>query len=287
MWVADEWSSVITVANLSVLLVLLITFARIAFSSSIPVLRQLLRTALSCIFCVLGIAWFAESNSGRISPWKELAAPFEYFLFGGLPLWFTALWMQNVLRRTPADFDLRRVRRTAALSLFVFVSLYAWAILITVDSQNTRDWPGSRSAAQRFATYNLLFAASLATGIPWFWLIRRRAMYGLSKWSALDLVSMSLLICSLLAIFLWLVLRLSSQSFVKKGGLGAALGIIIVSFHSLPVGSCFFLGGFLIEVWRDRWHHWLTMISGTFFVAYWLLWALEPDLNYLPLLFKG
>jgi hypothetical protein len=277
----NGWLLVI-VGTLALLLGLLAIFAQIGVASSIPSRRGITGIAAACTAAAAGIVYLAGTQAGRASPLAQLLLPFEHVPFGGVPLWLTAWCLGSVLRRTGTDFDLLQVRRAAGISLLGFLCLYTYAVFITIDSQKN-DWQGAASLSQRYATHYLIFVASLATSIPWICLIRRRAMAGAPRWSAFDFISLALLTCSLLMILLWLLLRLSPQSFAEKGDLGEVLGLLILTFYALPMGSCLFLAGLVIEIWRDRWHRRLTLMSGAFFAAYWLLWAFEPGLAYLPL----
>jgi len=280
---SNWWWDVLSICTLALLLGLLATFALIVVTPSLLCRGGISKVAAAGATAALGIVAFAILNVAMPSPLTVFRAPLEYLPLGGLPLCVTAWLMRNVLRRTPIEFDRSEVGRAAASSLLTYSGLYAYAVFIAVDNENGV-WRGG-SDPQRFAIDSLAFVASLATAIPWFILIRRRAMFQSPRWSAFDFFSLALLAGSLITVVLWFLLRLVPQSFTEKGDLGSVLGLLILTFYALPVGSCLFVAAALIEIWRDRWHRWLTLMSGTFFASYWLLWAFEPGLTYLPLPF--
>lgn len=211
-------------------------------------------------------------------------------MFAPLPGWFLAWLLWRVLRRTPQDFSVQHTRQAALASLLVGVPLLGATRWLWVANFSLA--PGEmRTVGFDDAALCLAVVGGLVCTIPWIKLLRRHARRLRPGYGPADTVAKLLLVSSMsLAAFSWLAMVLfcalgvMSPPGATDGGIGAAI------FHELtrliPVwiqcgGTILFLAGFLLELYRDRWHPRLTAGGGTHFGLYWLTVVIWPELLFL------
>jgi len=251
----DLWFLVYMGSASGALLSVLALQTYLLFNDALPSRRVLGYGAAVCMGISLFIFWLAAIDFLSID---RLLWP--AFILSGPLFWATPWCLWRVLRRTPADFSFSQVRLGALIDLIIFAVAYALTHFLTQFQRG--------DSAAVIATL-----AGLTMSLPWIKLLRQHSMRDQPVWSWAENVSRGFLVSGLAVIGLWLAMLGSYVAFassVQSTNLGFAIGLLFMFLLLILAGSCLFAIGCLTQLWRDRWHPWLTGVAGFVLVAFWI-----------------
>jgi hypothetical protein len=207
----------------------------------------------------------------------------DWAAYALLSCWFLAWLMWRVLARTPRDFTVGQTRRAAIATLVVVLAPLDAILFVSGLSTGA-----VRIVGPDVAPRCLAIVGGVAAILPWIKLLRGHSRRLNPGYGRADTVSKVLLASSIgVAALSWVTMAafFACRTTTPPATLGECLGLMIYDHMATAIplwiqcgATGLFVAGFLLEVYRDRWHPRLTAIGGLHLGWYWVTAFLWPEL---------